>query len=230
MSVDVAQPVAASAPKRYHPALVALHWLTLILILGVYLLRGGEGREGGSSLIPNLPNLNLHIILGGILFFVLVARLIVRWRTKHPAWADTGSAFLNKVGELTHWALYLFMFGMLVTGLVLGLQGNRIARTFGIGGSSLPQFSQGQRPPQGQFQPGQAPQFGGGEGGDGGFRQGGGFGFGRGNPLFILGRLHGVVWILLALLILLHIGAAFYHQFFIKDNLLGRMWFGKRYG
>lgn len=38
---------------------------------------------------------------------------------------------------------------------------------------------------------------------------------------------HGLTsWLLLAL-VLLHFGAALYHQFVIKDNLLGRMWFGK---
>ena len=50
--------------------------------------------------------------------------------------------------------------------------------------------------------------------------------FGRGG--FNLGFFHGGIWILLLLLILLHIGAALYHQFILKDNLMGRMWFGKR--
>lgn len=39
---------------------------------------------------------------------------------------------------------------------------------------------------------------------------------------------HGLISTVLLLLILLHIGAAFYHQFILKDNLLSRMWFGKR--
>jgi cytochrome b561 len=39
---------------------------------------------------------------------------------------------------------------------------------------------------------------------------------------------HGLISTVLLLLILLHVGAAFYHQFFLKDNLLSRMWFGKR--
>ncbi len=52
----------------------------------------------------------------------------------------------------------------------------------------------------------------------GGFRRGG----------FSLGFLHGGVWTLLLLLIVLHIGAALYHQFILKDNLMGRMWFGKQ--
>ncbi|KAA0274983.1 MAG: cytochrome B, partial [Chloroflexi bacterium] len=33
-------------------------------------------------------------------------------------------------------------------------------------------------------------------------------------------------WLLLAL-VLLHFGAAMFHQFIKKDNLLARMWFGK---
>jgi cytochrome b561 len=51
-----------------------------------------------------------------------------------------------------------------------------------------------------------------------------GNGFRRGG--FSLGMFHGLVWILLLLLIALHVGAALYHQFFKKDNLLGRMWYG----
>ena len=39
---------------------------------------------------------------------------------------------------------------------------------------------------------------------------------------------HGLTsWLLLAL-VALHFGAAMYHQFIRRDNLLGRMWFGKR--
>ncbi len=45
---------------------------------------------------------------------------------------------------------------------------------------------------------------------------------------FGLGGLHGMIWVLLLLSILLHVGAALYHQFFIKDNLFKRMWFGKQ--
>lgn len=33
---------------------------------------------------------------------------------------------------------------------------------------------------------------------------------------------------LLAILVLIHISAALYHQFVLKDGLIGRMWFGKR--
>lgn len=210
MTADLSAIAAVSKPKRYHPVLVALHWLTFILIFATFFLRGGEGggEGGGASLIPNFSDLGLHMILGIVVLLLLIIRLVVRWRAKRPDWATTGNLFMDKIGELTHWALYLFTFGMVITGLVLALQGNRLARTFGIGGASAPQFTQGQLPPPG-----------GGEG----FRAGG---FGRGNPLFILGRMHGLIWAVLFLLIALHVGAAFYHQFFVKDNLMARMWFG----
>jgi cytochrome b561 len=44
---------------------------------------------------------------------------------------------------------------------------------------------------------------------------------------FSLGMFHEGVWILLILLIVLHVIAALYHQFIVKDNLLSRMWYGK---
>ncbi len=201
--------------------LVVLHWLTFILIFATFFLRsgeGGEGGRGGSSLIAGFPNLSLHMILGIIVLLLLIIRLVVRWRAKRPDWATTGNSFMDKIGELTHWALYLFTFGMVISGLILAMQGNRLVRTFGLAGTNSGQFNQSQ---QGQFQPGQFPPPGSGEG----FRPGG---FGRGNPLFILGSMHGLIWVVLFLLILLHVGAAFYHQLFIKDNLLGRMWFGRQ--
>lgn len=57
--------------------------------------------------------------------------------------------------------------------------------------------------------------------------------FGSGNPLpadffvYMTRGVHGVVAPTLLLLILIHVGAAFYHQLFIKDKLFSRMWFGK---
>jgi cytochrome b561 len=39
---------------------------------------------------------------------------------------------------------------------------------------------------------------------------------------------HGLTSSLLLALVALHFGAALYHQFILKDNLLARMWFGKQ--
>ena len=56
---------------------------------------------------------------------------------------------------------------------------------------------------------------------------------GSGAPLpadfydFAARMLHGFIAPVLFLLIMLHVGAAFYHQLALKDNLLSRMWYGK---
>ncbi|MEW6286140.1 MAG: cytochrome b/b6 domain-containing protein [Chloroflexota bacterium] len=56
---------------------------------------------------------------------------------------------------------------------------------------------------------------------------------GSGAPLpadffdFAARALHGFIAPALLLLVLLHVGAAFYHQLFIKDKLFSRMWYGK---
>ena len=223
---------AAADPKRYHPALIVLHWLIAILIFGAFFL-GGE-NEGGRERFPpgqgNFPQpgaqsqpgnppqnfdsdeapqpglpqgsfppqggnqsifsmIGLHMILGIIILVLLVIRLLVRWRTKHPEWQSAGNKFFDWVGNLTHFGLYVLTFGMAITGIMLADQRGMLARVFGIGSTPTP----------------------------GSFRRGG----------FSLGSLHGGIWTLLLLLMLLHIGAALYHQFILKDNLLGRMWFGK---
>jgi cytochrome b561 len=210
-------------PNRYHPAFVALHWLIVLLIFATALLAmggEGEGRRAGGSTIAGIPILGIHMMLGITVLILLVVRLVIRWRTQRPEWATIGSAFLDKIGELTHWALYFFTFAITITGLILALQTNRLARVFNIGNSrqgQLPpgQFQPGQFPPSGQLQPGQVPtgRF------EGNFPRAG---------RFFLGEFHGLSWIFLLLLILFHAGAALFHQFFRKDNLLGRMWFGKQ--
>jgi cytochrome b561 len=177
---------ASSKPKRYSPVLVTLHWIIAILIF-IEVILAGAG-EGGRAKFAGIPILGIHMIFGVTVLILLIARLIVRWNTQHPDWASTGNRFLDKVGELTHWALYFLAFSMTITGIFLATQGNRFARVFGLAGAAVAQ----NRP--------------------------------RG---ITIGGFHGLIWFFLFLLILLHVGAALYHQFILKDNLLGRMWYGK---
>jgi cytochrome b561 len=114
--------------KRYHPIMVVLHWLTVILILGAGFLSDGE--RGGSSPI------NIHIILGAFLVLVLVVRLIMRFTTQRPAWANTGNEFLNKIGELVHVGLYFFSFFILILGGFIAYQRNLFAYVLGTGSVS----------------------------------------------------------------------------------------------
>jgi len=216
---------AIMIPKLYHPVLVTLHWLIAIMIFGAFFLaqgnegsrerfrpsqgnfppqefqqgsnpnqnfqpsdspQGGLPQQGGQSIFSAI---GIHMIVGTAILVLLIIRLIVRWRTKHPEWASAGNKFFDWIGGLTHFGLYLLTFGMVITGIILADQRGMLARVFGIGSTPTP----------------------------GSFRRGG----------FSLGFLHGEIWTLLLLLIIVHVGAALYHQFILKDNLFGRMWYGK---
>jgi cytochrome b561 len=110
-------------PKRYHPLMVVLHWLTVILILGA----GFLSEAGGSSPI------SIHMILGAFLLVTMVVRLIVRLTVKRPTWANTGNPFLNKLGEWVHIGLYFFAFYILALGGLIAAQRNLIGYALGSG-------------------------------------------------------------------------------------------------
>lgn len=174
-----------TAPKRYHPALVAIHWLTALLVIMML----GVGKIVMPGISPEDPQkplmLQSHTYIGGAIALLLIVRLVLRFTTKRPAPADAGNAILNWVGKAVHVLLYLFLIGMAVSGLGLFQMAN------------LPAVFSGAAP--------YPPNF---------------FDYlPRGG--------HGLFsWLLLGL-VALHFGAAMFHQFIRKDNLLGRMWFGK---
>lgn len=175
-----------TAPSRYHPAHVALHWLMFLLVI-MMLGIGKFVMPGVPVADPQKPfMLQIHAYIGIFITILLVARLIVLFTTKRPAPADAGNSFLNFVGKAVHFLLYVLIIGMALSGLGMFQQAN------------LPGIFSGAAPYPTDFFS-YPPRIG-----------------------------HGLTSTLLVLLILLHVGAALYHQFIRKDNLLSRMWFGKR--
>ena len=73
-SVLPAQPV----PRRYHPALAALHWLIVILIFATaYLvLAEGEGRRGFGFAVAGLRTIDVHMMLGLSVLVLMVVLLV----------------------------------------------------------------------------------------------------------------------------------------------------------
>ncbi len=112
------------APKRYHPALVPFHWIIVLLIFTNLFL--AFAPEGPGGLIPKtlfgLPIVGIHMLIGTVILVLLTFRLITRIVTQDPEPATVGNALLDKVGVLTHYALYLFTFVMTISGLVMSLQ------------------------------------------------------------------------------------------------------------
>jgi cytochrome b561 len=175
-----------TAPSRYHPLHVALHWLMFLLVvmmlgIGKFVMPGVPVDD------PQKPSmLQIHAYIGIFITILLVARLIMVFTTKRPVPADAGNSFLNFVARAVHVLFYVLLAGMAVSGLGMFQQAN------------LPDIFSGATPYPADFFS-YPPRIG-----------------------------HGLTSTLLLLLIVLHVGAALYHQFIRKDNLLSRMWFGKR--
>lgn len=216
-------------PKRYHPALVTLHWLMAALVvinlyLGIVVFENSRGQD--FQTINSL--VTLHMLVGATLLILLLIRFVVRLKTQMPPLASSGNRLLDQLAVLVHYGLYLAVLATTVIGLLFSLQSGRFQSAF------LGQPSRFDRPPGDfpnaqitpapdgtQIAPGNPQQGPGspGRGGPGGGGPRGGFG---------LLTLH--EWSAFALLGLatLHILAAVYHQFIRKDNLLARMWYGSR--
>ena len=173
--------MSESAPARYHPLLVALHWLLALLIFMA--LAAGFFLKGLPNDAAKISPLNIHMTVGRAILFLMIARLIIRFVTKKPAPADAGSPLLNKAAGLVHGLLYLAAIAMAVAGM-----GTVVQAGLNLPGASLPEdfFA------------------------------------------FPARYGHGYLAIVLIVLVAGHVGAALYHQFIRKDNLLSRMWFGKR--
>lgn len=173
---------------RYHPALVALHWIMAIMILmglffGKFLLAGMDNADP-----QKVQGLGGHMTIGIALGVLIVLRLIIRSASEKPPHAQTGNPVFDRIGAATHWILYLLVALMVLSGLGTALSGGLFPIVFGESGARLPE-----------------------------------------NLSDLAPRIvHGIVANLLLLLVLLHVAAALYHQFFLRDGLFRRMWFGKR--
>lgn len=214
---------SAARPQRYHPALVALHWLIAILIFGAFFLaqgnegererfRPGEGNvpppglqqgTSGQNINPGNPpqgfprqgSQNIFSTIGIHMIFgiVVLVLLIVRLFVR---WRTQHPDWLSAGNKFFDWIGNATHCGLYVLTFAMTITGIILADQRGILART---FGIGSTPTPGSF------------------RRGG----------FSLGMFHGGIWTLLLLLIILHVGAALYHQFIRRDHLLQRMWFGK---
>lgn len=119
---------------RYPQALIALHWLTLLLIAVVYVCmefrgvfpRGSEPRELMKA---------IHYSSGLTVLALVFVRVVLRLRGPIPAVTPALPALQKLAASAVHIALYAFMFGMPLVGwLLLSAEGASI----GLWGLPLP--------------------------------------------------------------------------------------------
>jgi cytochrome b561 len=124
-------------PTRYHPALVALHWLLALMLLGML--------GYGSLVLAAVPNsapekidaLRGHMIGGGLTLVLMLVRVVVRRKTAHPPPASTGHPALDRLAPLVHWVLYGLVFVMAASGIAISVLAGLPGIVFG-GVGALP--------------------------------------------------------------------------------------------
>ena len=105
--------------KRYHPALVTIHWIMAILI-PVSLVMGG-------FVLSNIPlddpgkseALQGHMIAGAVIGFLLLVRIFTRRATTPPAPAESGNTAFNTAARVVHIGFYVLIAIMFGSGLAM---------------------------------------------------------------------------------------------------------------
>jgi cytochrome b561 len=124
--------------SRYHPLLVALHWLLALLIIATLIL-------GFFGLAP-MPNsdpfkidvLRVHMAGGMLILFLMVVRFVVRMATSRPPPATTGYPGLDRIAPFSHYGFYVLVVLMAGTGLATALLSGLNTVVFGASGAPLP--------------------------------------------------------------------------------------------
>ncbi|MCK9800945.1 cytochrome b [Pseudomonas sp. MAFF 302030] len=97
----------ASAAQRYTKLSMTLHWLMLVLFVGVYACIELKGMlPKGHAL--KVPLLGVHALFGLGIFALVWVRLLGRLKPR-PAIVPTPPAWQNVLARVTHLALYLLM-------------------------------------------------------------------------------------------------------------------------
>lgn len=123
---------------RYHPLLVVLHWLLALMIIGGLIMGGNVLAETPNDDPFKLTSLKMHMGMGLAILALMLVRLITRLRTAKPPHADIGNDTLKKVGSWTHWAFYLVVIAMCLSGIAISQMAGLPAIVFGGSGAPLP--------------------------------------------------------------------------------------------
>ena len=111
-----------TAPQTltYTPVARALHWLIAALIVVQYVLAElAEGAGEETNLLTQLALLAHHKSIGITVLVLAVVRLLWRWRHPAPELPDTITGWQRQLAHGTHWAFYLLLFALPLSGWLL---------------------------------------------------------------------------------------------------------------
>lgn len=106
----------------YTATQILLHWVIAALVV-LQLVIGEDIKpayralsQGSSNTTDDLFNANIHVYVGLLVLLLAVWRLAIRLVNGVPAPPPEEGILLKRIAMATHFLLYLFIFGMPITG------------------------------------------------------------------------------------------------------------------
>jgi cytochrome b561 len=124
--------------SRYHPLLVALHWLIAAMIVGLLCIGFFRLAQMSNTDPHKVAVLRLHMAGGMSVLALMLVRAAVRLFTARPRDARTGYAFADRLASLSHYASYVLVVLMVATGYATALKAGLPEIVFGNSGGPLP--------------------------------------------------------------------------------------------
>ncbi len=110
-------------PQKYSKAVIAIHWISAVLILSLFPL--GKYLSNLEP-IDKLPFIKIHAILGCIVFVLTLVRCVLFFTTDRPEHLSTGSKFNDFLAKAIHRAFYVLLLIIGISGIVTLVLGGYI--------------------------------------------------------------------------------------------------------
>ena len=115
-----------SPSNRYHPALIGMHWLTLVLLVAAYALIELRGIFPKGSSAHDLMK-TWHFMLGLAVWALVLVRLPLSLALHAPPITPTPPAWQHRLAQAMHVALYALLLALPLLGwLTLSAKGRPI--------------------------------------------------------------------------------------------------------
>jgi cytochrome b561 len=125
--------------EKYHPALVALHWLLAVLVLFAWGVGALSLEEMPNSSPDKIATLRVHMVAGIAILALTLVRLAVRFGTRRPTPVNTGHPLLDRAAVFAHYGLYALVILMAASGFAIARAAGLPDIVFGGSGTPLPQ-------------------------------------------------------------------------------------------
>lgn len=124
-------------PDRYAPAVKRWHWIIFSLVLLAYVFVNiFDLFPRGSGLRNNL--LASHYVMGLLVLVLVFPRLWARFHHGRPPIAPQPPDWIERIGNITHVLLYLFLIVQPILGIITLQIGGKPVTLFGV--TLLPSF------------------------------------------------------------------------------------------